>query len=162
MNRELIYAYTGCPPPRRILNIITILLLACVFSGCSGNSAAQQTESPEKILRDFYDALNNNDKDTADALLSESARVPDPKGGSLISNTVALIQLNEGIAKLIILKVGTPEIKVIEVDGSNVERRSVSIEYEITFNNGKSITSKSPLTYEDGWRVEFVRQVYED
>jgi len=172
--------------------LIPALLLPFLTSACSGSAKVEEPVEevvkitpPEIVLRDFYTALDNDDKDTANALLSKRAKLVDPKGGSLLSNTAALIQHNDGIAKFSVLKVGA-EIVEIEhsEDGPGDEQRTVTVEFEITFNNGETRHSESQLVYEQvnteeesedgapststapapefGWRVEGIRQVWKE
>jgi|GEM_PF-876807 len=172
--------------------LIPALLLPFLTSACSGSAKVEEPVEevvkitpPEVVLRDFYTALDNDARETANALLSKRAKLVDPKGGSLLSNTAALIQQIDGIAKFSVLKVGA---EIVEVehneDGSEDEQRTVTVEFEITFNNGETRHSESQLVYEQvntaeesedgapsastapgaefGWRVEGVRQVWQE
>jgi len=173
--------------------LIPALLLPFLLSAC-GASAQKEEEvvkidPPELVLRNFYTALDNDDREAANALLSKRAKLVDPKGGSLLSNTAALIQANEGIAKFSVLKIGAEIIEVEHSeDGAGEEQRTVTVEFEITFNNGDTRRSESQLVYEQvnapepsaesengnaavavpkapaefGWRVEGVRAVWQE
>jgi len=169
--------------------LIPSLLLPFLTSACSGSAKDEPVEEvvkitpPEVVLRNFYTALGNDDNEAANALLSKRAKLVDPKGGSLRANTAALIQHNDGIAKFDVLKVGAEIIEVEQTeDGPGKEQRTVTVEFEITFNNGETRRSESQLVYEQintpdepeestgsettapapefGWRVEGVRQVF--
>jgi len=162
--------------------LIPALLLPFFLAAC-GASAQKEEEvikidPPEVVLRNFYTALGNDDNEAANALLSKRAKLVDPKGGSLRANTAALIQHNDGIAKFDVLKVGGEVIEVEHTeDGVGKEQRTVTVEFEITFNNGETRRSESQLVYEQidkpteaeeapatefGWRVEGVRQVWQE
>jgi len=177
--------------PRTLPALIPTLLFTFLALGCggSGNAKADAPEAvkidpPELVLRNFYAAIDNQDNETIDALLTRRARAVDPKGGSLIANTTALVQQNDGIAKFDVLKVGAEIIEVEQTeDGPGKEQRTVTVEFEITFNNGETRRSESQLVYEQvnasdeseastgseaaapapefGWRVEGVRQVWQ-
>jgi len=172
--------------------LLPALLLPFLTSACSGSSKVEEPVEevvkitpPEVVLRDFYTALDNDDNEAANALLSKRAKLVDPKGGSLLSNTAALIQHNDGIAKFSVLKVGAEIVEVEHSeDGPEDEQRTVTVEFEITFNNGETRHSESQLVYEQvniaqeseggapiapnapapefGWRVEGVRQVFKE
>jgi len=180
--------------PRRLLTTLLIpaLLLPFLTSACSGGAKDEEAvkenikiEPPELVLRNFYTALDNNDSEAANALLSKRAKLVDPKGGSLLANTSALIQQNDGMAKFDVLKVGGEILEIEHTeDGPGEEQRTVTVEFEITFNNGETRHSESQLIYEQvnapeesegstggesaaaapefGWRVEGVRQVLQD
>jgi len=162
--------------------LIPALLLPFLLSACGANAQKEEEvvkiDPPEVVLRNFYTALGNDDNEAANALLSKRAKLVDPKGGSLLSNTAALIQYNDGIAKFDVLKVGAEIIEVEHTeDGVGKEQRTVTVEFEITFNNGETRRSESQLIYEQldkpteaeeaptaefGWRVEGVRQVWQE
>jgi len=161
--------------------LIPSLLLPFLFSACGASAEKEEVakiDPPELVLRNFYAALDNDDSETANALLSRRAKLVDPKGGSLLSNTTALIQQNGSIAKFNVLKVGAEIIEVEHTEeGQGEEHRTVTVEFEITFNNGETRRSESQLIYEQidklseaaddtppefGWRVEGVRQVWQE
>jgi len=172
--------HTRCPLLR---TLIPALLLPLLFVGC-GASAKNETEEapkmsePERVLREFYTALGNDQQDEARALLTQRAKLTDPKGGSLLGNTASSISANEGIADFNVLKVGEETLESVDgPDGGTEELRTVTIEFEITFNNGESRRSESRLIYEAlekpegsppdapqefGWRVEAIRAVWEE
>jgi len=167
---------------RRLLSaLIPALLLPFLLSACGASAEkaeAAKIDPPELVLRNFYGALDNDDSEAANTLLSRRAKLVDPKGGSLLSNTTALIQQNGGIAKFNVLKVGAEIVEVEHTeDGQGEEQRTVTVEFEITFNNGETQRSESQLIYEQidkpseaaddtptefGWRVEGVRQVWQE
>jgi len=165
----------------RLLTLVPTLLLPFLLSACGASAEKEPTakiDPPELVLRNFYSALDNDDSEAANALLSQRAKLADPKGGSLLSNTTALIQQNGGIAKFNVLKVGAEIVEVEHSEGGPVEeQRTVTVEFEITFNNGETRRSESQFIYEQldklaeaaddapsefGWRVEGVRQVWQD
>jgi len=151
--------HTPHPLLRRLILVLLLLVVGC------GASAAQAatTTPPERVLRDFYTALDNDRTEEAEALLSHRSKLTDPKGGSLLGNTASSIGANEGIAKFDVLKVGEEEMLAPE-EGSE-KQRTVTVEFEITFKNGESRRSESILVYEPeeyGWRVEAIRAVWED
>jgi len=164
-----------------LTSLLPTLLLPFLFSACGANAQKEEVakiDPPEVVLRNFYAALDNGDNETSSALLSKRAKLVDPKGGSLLANTTALIQQNDGIAKFNVLKVGEEEIETkARADGETEELRTVMVEFEITFNNGITRRSESQLVYEPldkseeeaedapvefGWRVEGVRPVWQD
>jgi len=164
-----------------LASLLPTLLLPFLLSACGANAQKEEVvkiDPPEVVLRNFYAALDNDDREAANALLSKRAKLVDPKGGSLLANTTALIQQSEGIAKFDVLKVGGEVIEVEHTeDGVGKEQRTVTVEFEITFKNGETRRSESQLVYEQidksteageapttefGWRIEGVRQVWQE
>ena len=133
--------------PMTLARLVCLLLIA-LLCACGGGSQ-EDTESPEAIVKAFYDHLNSGSESDAKALYTAESRKmfddPEMASDNAFEEWVASETKQSSIS----------EVKILDQTG---DEQRAEISFEIHYKDGSRAARKVSMARENGaWKLELIQ-----